>query len=397
MSANYVVLQTNLHVAKKWARHALSHISRVSRPIQYESAFTDVNALLINSTNAVEWKPPPPSMIQFMPDPRNAWKQDIPTTINKVDKKSNSKQKNTTSTSDLDNDNNTTTTVNTQSLYTQDTISELQNNSYQHQQLLNTHTRRIEDITNTISSTSHYQQIVNDHTVRLDSMDSNNLSLNQRLNTIDEQVQEQLSTLTSNLATLEEEQQVQQRQQEQMSRDIELYSTQVPTLIENMEKQQQQLIFRRQNKINAQTNNEIIKLRKIQATHQGMIATLQALVLSIQNNTPSTPHSQQGISKRIKQRTPNESLAQEDSDMESDTPPDELHQIHAITTLQNHSFNQLSFIDHPSMDVSAIDEELIQWDDISTNTETDNNTSLTTQIQEDNKEDPGHDNLGDYT
>jgi predicted nucleic acid-binding Zn-ribbon protein len=325
-------LTTNLHVSKKWARHALIHISRVLRPIQYESAFTDVNALLINSTNAVERKPPPPPKIQFMPDPRNAWKQDIPTTINKVDKKSNSKRKNTTSTNDLDNDNNTTTTVNTQSSYTQDTISELQNNSYQHQQLLDTHTRRIEDITNTISSTPHYQQIVNDHTVRLDSMDSNNLSLNQRLNTIDEQVQEQLSTLTSNLATLEEEQQVQQRQQEQMRRDIDLYSTQVPTLMENMEKQQQQLIkyFRRQNKINAQTNNEIIKQRKTQSTHQEMIATLQALVLSIQNSTPSTPHSQQRIRKRIKQRTPNESLAQEDSDMESDTPPDELHQIHAI-------------------------------------------------------------------
>jgi hypothetical protein len=49
------------------------------------------------------------------------------------------------------------------------------------------------------------------------------------------------------------------------------------------------------------------------------------------------------------------------------------------------------------MDVSAIDEELIQWDDISTNTESDTNTSLTTQLQEDNKEDPGHDNLGDHT
>jgi translation initiation factor 2B subunit (eIF-2B alpha/beta/delta family) len=184
-----------------------------------------------------------------------------------------------------------------------------------------------------------------------------------------------------------------------MRRDIDRYSTQVPTLMENMEKQQQQLIkdFRRQNKINAQTNNEIIKLRKTQSTHQEMIATLQALVLSIQNSTPSTPHSRQRIRKRIKQSTPNESLAQEDSDMESDTPPDELHQIHAITTLQNHSFNQLSFIDHPSMDISAIDEELIQWDDISTNTESDTNASLTTQLQEHNKEDMGHDNLGDHT
>jgi hypothetical protein len=66
-------LERNLHIAKKWARHALSHISKVLKPVQYASALTDINALAANSTNAEDWKPPPPPTIQFIPDSRNAW------------------------------------------------------------------------------------------------------------------------------------------------------------------------------------------------------------------------------------------------------------------------------------------------------------------------------------
>jgi translation initiation factor 2B subunit (eIF-2B alpha/beta/delta family) len=95
-----------------------------------------------------------------------------------------------------------------------------------------------------------------------------------------------------------------------MTRDIELCSTQLPTLVENMEKQHKQLI----NKINTQTNIELNKLRKTQSTHHEVISTLQLLVLSLQNTTPSTPHCQQRVRKRVKQRTPNETLTQEDSE-----------------------------------------------------------------------------------
>jgi hypothetical protein len=79
-------LETNLHIAKKWARHALTHISKVLRPIQLTSAFTDIDDLARNSMHAEEWRPPLPPMIEFMPDPRNAWKKDIPKTIHKSEK-----------------------------------------------------------------------------------------------------------------------------------------------------------------------------------------------------------------------------------------------------------------------------------------------------------------------
>jgi chromosome segregation ATPase len=161
-----------------------------------------------------------PPMIQFMPDPKNAWKKDIPRTIDKPDKKQVNKKNNSSKTYSLDNDNNTTTTVNTQSSYTQDTISELQNNSHQHQQLLESHTRRIKAINNTIANTTQYQDRINNHTERLDQLDSTNQAYNQRLDSINDYVREQLSTFTNNLATLEEEQQIQQRQQDQMTRDI---------------------------------------------------------------------------------------------------------------------------------------------------------------------------------
>jgi hypothetical protein len=241
----------------------------------------------------------------------------------------------------------------------------------------------------------------NDHTVRLDTIDSNHRTYNQRLESIDGYVREQLSTFTNTLATLEEEQQVQQRQQEQMNRDIASSAEQLPTIVENMEKQQQQQLlkyFRRQNKINAQTNNELNKLRSVQATHQEMISTLQALVLSLQNHTPSTPQSQQRIRKRIKSRPTTDLSIREDSDMESEDENDELHQIHAITTLQDNSINQLSFIHQTSMDVSAIEEDLLPWDDFSTNSEgSDPNSSLDTQNQVSHQNEPGHTNPGGDT
>jgi hypothetical protein len=70
-------VETNLHIAKKWARNALTYISRILKPIQLASAFTDTEDIRLN-TNVEDWQPPPPPVIEFMPDPRNAWKTDIP-------------------------------------------------------------------------------------------------------------------------------------------------------------------------------------------------------------------------------------------------------------------------------------------------------------------------------
>jgi hypothetical protein len=84
--------------------------------------------------------------------------------------------------------------------------------------------------------------------------------------------------------------------------------------------------------------------------------------------------------------------------MEQEDQNDELHQMHAIASLQEHSINQLSFIDHPSMDVSAIDEDLLPWDDLSSNTDgSEQNLSLDTQQQDTHQDDPGHPNPGEST
>jgi hypothetical protein len=186
-----------------------------------------------------------------------------------------------------------------------------------------------------------------------------------------------------------------------MTQDISNCAVQLPTITETMEKQQQQLIkyFRKQNKINDQNNKELQKLRETQAKHQTMIATLQAIVLKIQSSGPSTPLSQQRIRKRLKSRNPTETSIREDSDMESDESNSNLHQMHAIAALQNHSLDQLSFIAHQTMDASDIEEELLTWDSDST----DNDESASTLkdqsilLQENEHDAPDHPNPGEDT
>jgi hypothetical protein len=97
-----------------------------------------------------------------------------------------------------------------------------------------------------------------------------------------------------------------------------------------------------------------------------MVTILQATVLSLQTNGPSTPLSQQRIHKRLKPRTPNETSIREESDMDWDKQSNDLHQLHAIAALQNQSLKQISFIAHQSMDNSTTEEDrLLNWDDIS--------------------------------
>jgi hypothetical protein len=79
--------------------------------------------------------------------------------------------------------------------------------------------------------------------------------------------------------------------------------------------------------------------------------------------------------------------------MESDEQTDELHQIHAITKLQNQSLEQISFIAHQSMDDSTIeDDRLLNWDDISIENEESlpNFSVFETQNDEEKQDDPGH-------
>jgi hypothetical protein len=129
-------LETNKAIVKKWARNAKTHISRILIPIQHSSVFTEYEQLYDTHQHIEAWNPPPPPTLQFMPNPKQAWKEDIPKTIMN-NKKTSVKRKTYTSTTDQDMDNNTTTTVNTTASYTQDTISELQNHSQQQQAIIN--------------------------------------------------------------------------------------------------------------------------------------------------------------------------------------------------------------------------------------------------------------------
>jgi chromosome segregation ATPase len=251
--------------------------------MQFTSAFTDFDIDRFPSSDIESWNPPPPPTIKFVPDPNAVWKKDIPKTITKTDNKQQHKRRSHNSTNNHENDNNTTTTVNTQASYTQDTISELQNNSYQHQQIMDNHANRLDAIDKKFEKTDYIQRRVEDHTTKIEKYESEAAAHHQRLLNIEAQIQEKLSKSTSNLATLEEEQQIQRRHQEQLIADVASCSSQLPTITETMEQQQQQLIkyFKRQNKINKQNDTKIKKLRATQESHQKMIATLQAIVLSL--------------------------------------------------------------------------------------------------------------------
>jgi hypothetical protein len=51
----------------------------------------------------------------------------------------------------------------------------------------------------------------------------------------------------------------------------------------------------------------------------------------------------------------------------------ELHQLHAIATLQNSSIEQISFIENNLMEESIIEEDFPSWYDISSASDTDRN------------------------
>jgi hypothetical protein len=67
-------LETNLHIAKKWARQAVHHISKVLNTTQFSSAFTDSDFVATNHLAVEAWNPPPPPTINYLPDPKNARK-----------------------------------------------------------------------------------------------------------------------------------------------------------------------------------------------------------------------------------------------------------------------------------------------------------------------------------
>jgi DNA repair exonuclease SbcCD ATPase subunit len=328
-----------LSIAKKWAHQARYHIATKLIPIQYSSVFTEYDDLFQIPSHVKVWNPPQPPTIKFLPHPSEALKTDIPKTITgnnqkQAGKHQNTKRKSTTRSSNHELDNQTTTTVNTQASYTQDTISELQNTSQQHHQIFEEHKKRFDD-----HNDLHQQSITQQST---------------RLATLDEQLTSQLSHMSQNIADLEEQQKIQQEHLDQHIRDTDIVAARIPTLTENMDTKQSQLLrfFKRQNNINKQTKKDLHRLQQNQATHQTMITTLQKIVLALQTTSPPTPLSLQRNRKKRKPRTPNETQVANDSeDMESDHHYNDLHQIHAIASLRDLSTEQISFIEQPSTEL----------------------------------------------
>jgi chromosome segregation ATPase len=116
----------------------------------------------------------------------------------------------------VDNDTLTVTTVNTQDSYLQDTISDLQNASQQHQQILD----------ELQATNNRHQQLLTEHNTSLEEVDSN--------------LKTHISNFNSHLATLEEEQQIQQRHHDKLQAESQQHSTKLQTLTGNIEELQKQ-------------------------------------------------------------------------------------------------------------------------------------------------------------
>jgi hypothetical protein len=302
-------LTTNLTIAKKWARNARVHIARVLLPIQLSSAFLQYEDLYQDTFDIEVWNPPTPPVIEFIQNssqPRQTPKNESNKNKRLNTQKPNTQPKKTmTYKSVTETDNHTITTVNTQDSYLQDTISDLQNTSQQHQQFL-------EDL-----QTQHqqHQQRLVQHSAQIQETDTT--------------LQTHVSNFNSRLATLEEEQQVQQRLHDKIQAESSQHSTELQLLNENLEAQQNQLIkyLRKQNKINSHNSKEIQQLKQTQTTHQTMISTLQNLVLSLQSKEPSTPQTQQRTQKKRRPKNPDHHNNSDSDEMQNDS---KLHQLHAI-------------------------------------------------------------------
>jgi hypothetical protein len=366
-------LTTNLSIAKKWA---------ILLPIQLSSVFVQYDDLYNDTFDVEIWNPPPPPIIEFIQDAsqaRKTQKSDSKKSnkANPPQKSNDTKRKTMSYKSVVETDTHTITTVNTQDSYLQDTISDLQNTSQQHQQ-------SIEDLQ---TCNQQHKNAINQQATKLDELEST--------------VQTHRSLFNSRLATLEEEQQVQQRHHDQLQVEFNQHSSETQMLSANLDEQQQQLLkfIKKQNKINSHTARDVQQLQKTQATHQTMIATLQSMVLSLQNNEPATPQSHQRLRKKRKPKTPEQlQHASESEDMEDD---DELHQLNAITTQQNSSIEQISFIAQSLMEQSILEDDFPSWDDSSSDDEQaeQNSTSRCRDTNDSNDldRDLGNSNPGDCT
>jgi hypothetical protein len=357
-------LVNNLTLAQKWTRNAIVHISRVLYPIQVTSAFTEQALNNLANDDVEEWNPPPPPTVEFIQKP-NAWGKPPKTSS---DEKTNKKDQRPTArktqrmikdntnltqpkhkTSIIEFDNQTVTTVNTQTSYTQDTISELQNTSQQHHHLLTEQTRRIDHLNTELqNNTQQHHQLLEEHARRFEQIDLN--------------VQTQLENVHRNHSTLEAEQQQLRQQQELFSQELETATARTAQATTSIENQQQQLLqhLSQQKKFNRQVRNELRSLRETQSSHQTMIATLQEMVLSMRNSGPSTPLSQTRTRKKQRPRTPDLNTTQEDS--QEDTEGEELQQMNSLTREINFSMD----LANPPIDFELHDDQM----------ETNNNNSI---------------------
>lgn len=258
---------SNLVIAQKWTRNAISHIARVLRPYQFSSAFTTTADITIMIEITEEWNPPPPPIINLYPS--NPWGNN--TTRNTKSRKSNKSSYSIHT--DLDSQSTTTaTTIQSNAL---DTISDLHSDS------------AIQHLT----------------------INANNDTFNQ----VEQNIQDTFSTFQQRLDIINSKQQEMSKQHENFSNQINFFSKSIPSIVHNMDKQQTQLLsmIDQQNTINKSYSNEIQTLRKQQNQQATVIQQLQQSIIVKTTNSHTTPNSLQHAKKKSRQSL-------DDSDM---SPP----------------------------------------------------------------------------
>jgi hypothetical protein len=187
---------SNLDTAQKSVRNAIPHIARVLEPFQYLSAFSTTEDITLLMQISDEWNPPPPPIINLYPT--NPWKN------NESKKSRPRKQNKSQSKGNNESDSYTTTTATTIQSTAQATVSDLH-------------------------SDSAIQQI---------SFNANNEEFNQ----FEQDIQDNLKISNLRLITINMKQQEMSTIYSKFSHQINFLSQSLPSIVQNIEKQQTQLL-----------------------------------------------------------------------------------------------------------------------------------------------------------
>jgi hypothetical protein len=237
-------------------------------PVDYDSVFTLPQEFDLVIADSPKWNPPPQPTITEVAQRKST--SEVPKTIGlPTNKKDNHKPESNSKTQPTEFDNNTVTTVVSHNSYSQNDISDLQSESRQHSQQLEDHIRR--------------------------------------MNTIEQNVKQDIQNLNSRLLTLETRHKSFQKtqesiRQETLFKDVEGLASQHPEVTNTMNNQQSQIttFIEDQDEKYKSQQKEIEDLPSVQSTQTRQIAKLESLLLLFQAKS-TTPVSQQKIHEKPRQ------------------------------------------------------------------------------------------------